>query len=372
MQRHRGWFASAAAAALFYTACATTGTTTSSEPGQPSTSAGQTAGTAGQQWAVKTREHVDLWLHGFAMLQADTALVPYFRRGYVSEMQSLRSRANATTQLDANRDRLRSRLAINAGLINAQFLPFYFDTFDEMMRAIDLVVRSDGNPRAAGDQQTASLIAMMAGYFPTSADRDWARLFAQSVRDEDSRFYRSYWDQQQRERAPVVTAVNNLWQNRYRAKFQSFLNNTRQTGGEIFLSLPLDGEGRTVSESSRENAVGVTFPARESDAVQSMYVIAHELVGQIVATAVRDNTTPSDQRAGLTDQYIAAGSVRGGAILLEKIAPELVDGFARYYLQSAGRPVGTSPMGSLATVFRLPDAIREAISRQIDTVLGGI
>jgi hypothetical protein len=364
MHLHRGWITSAAAA-LLLTACASGGTTT--DTGQSLPSGGETGGTAAQPWAIKTREHVDLWLHGFAMLQADTALVPYFRRGYASEMQSLRNRSNVTTQLDANRDRLRSRLNLNDRLVNAQFVPFYFDTFDEMSRAIDLLVRSEGNPRAAGDQQTAQLIALMAGYFPTAADQDWARLFIQSVRDEDSRFYRSYWDQQQRERASVLTAVGNLWQNTYRAKFQTFLNNTRQTGGEIFLSLPLDGEGRTVSESNRENATAVTFPARQADAVQSIYVIAHELVGQIVATAVRDNTTPSDARAGLTDQYIAAGAVRGGALLLQKVAPELVDGYTRYYLQSANRPTG-----SLATVFRLPDGILQAISRQIDTVLGGI
>jgi hypothetical protein len=370
MQLHRGWITSAAAAVLLLTACATAGTTT--DTSQPPTSGAQNVGGAGQAWAIKTREHVDLWLHGFAMLQADTALVPYFRRGYVAEIQSMRNRSNVTTQLDANRDRLRSRLTLNARLVNAQFIPFYFDTFDEMSRAIDLLIRSEGNPRAAGDQQTATLIALMAGYFPTTADQDWARLFIQSLRDEDSRFYRSYWDQQQRERTPVLTAVTDLWQNRYRTKFQTFLNNTRQTGGEIFLSLPLDGEGRTVSESNRENATAVTFPARDADAIQSIYVIAHELVGQIVSTAVRDNTTPSDARAGLTDQYIAAGAVRGGAILLQKIAPELVDGYMRYYLQSAGRPVGSNPATSLATVFGLPDPIREAIARQIDTVLGGI
>ncbi|HEY8163989.1 MAG TPA: hypothetical protein VIF83_00405 [Gemmatimonadaceae bacterium] len=364
MQIHRGWIAPAAAAALILTACATGGTTT--DTGQPAPG-GQTGETSVQPWAVKSREHVDLWLHGFAMLQADTALVPYFRRGYVSEMQALRNRSNVTTQLDANRDRLRSRLTLNDRLVNAQFVPFYFDTFDEMSRAVDLLIRSGGNPRAAGDQQTATLIALMAGYFPTTADQDWVRLFIQSLRDEDSRFYRSYWDQQQRERAAVLNAVSDLWQLTYRPKLQTFLNNTRQVGGEIFLSLPLDGEGRTVSESNRENATAVTFPARTADAVQSIYVIAHELVGQIVATAVRDNTTPSDTRAGLTDQYIAAGAVRGGAILLQKVAPELVDGYTRYYLQSANRPSGT-----LATVFRLPDGIIQAISRQIDTVLGGI
>jgi hypothetical protein len=368
MHVHLRW-AAGAAVCFALGGCATSGTAT--DTGQLPGPGGQ-AGTTTEPWAVKTREHVDLWLHGFAMLQADTALVPYFRRGYVGEMQSLRSRSNVTTQLDANRDRLRSRLTLNDRLVNAQFIPFYFDTFDEMSRAIELVIRSGGNPRAAGDQQTATLIALMAGYFPTAADQDWARLFIQSLRDENSRFYQSYWDEQQRQRAAVRTAVENLWLSRYRAKFQTFLNNTRQTGGEIFLSLPLDGEGRTVSESNRENATAVTFPAREADAIQSIYVIAHELVGQIVATAVRDNTSPSDQRAGLTDQYIASGAVRGGALLLQKVAPELVDGYSRYYLQSAGRPIGANVATSLTTVFRLPDPIIQAISRQIDTVLGGI
>lgn len=38
--------------------------------------------TAGPRWPVKTREHVDLWLHGFALLTDDTAAVPLFDRGY--------------------------------------------------------------------------------------------------------------------------------------------------------------------------------------------------------------------------------------------------------------------------------------------------
>jgi hypothetical protein len=31
---------------------------------------------------VKTREHIDLWLHGYALVQDDTAQVPFFERGY--------------------------------------------------------------------------------------------------------------------------------------------------------------------------------------------------------------------------------------------------------------------------------------------------
>ena len=40
------------------------------------------------------------------------------------------------------------------------------------------------------------MIQLLAGYFPSPLDRDWARLFVQSIRDENARFYRAYWDQQ--------------------------------------------------------------------------------------------------------------------------------------------------------------------------------
>lgn len=62
---------------------------------------------------MRVREHVDLWLHGFAMLHQDSSLVPYFRPGYRERLMGERQRANATTLLDAHGDRLRQRLAAN-------------------------------------------------------------------------------------------------------------------------------------------------------------------------------------------------------------------------------------------------------------------
>lgn len=306
------------------------------------------------------------------MIQDDTTTVPFFRRGYKAEMTDLKRRANVSTQLDVNTAKLRSRLSTNPQLVNAQFIPLYFDTFDELAQAADILYRSDGNPQAASSQEAASLIQLLAGYFPTQPDRDWLRLFVQSVRDEDLRFYRNYWNQQQGERATVVTSVDNVWQNTYRPRLQTFLNNTGQNSGEILLSLPLDGEGRTLNAGKRQNTSVVTFPMRPSDAIEAVYVIVHELAGNIVQTAVKDNVTPTDERMGLADRYIAAGSVRAGAILLQKVSPDLVDGYARYYLRSANKSVGTNATASLSLAFPLPDQIRGAIARQIDVVLGGI
>jgi hypothetical protein len=335
---------------------------------------GSTAGTSGNaqdsipatQWPVRTFEHVDLWLHGFAMIQDDTTLVPFFRRGYKAEMNDLKRRANVTTQLDANIANLRSRFAQNPRLVNAQFLPMYFGSLDEMLEALDVFDRAEGDPQRASSREMADLIQLVAGYFPNATDRQLARLFASSIKDENDRFYKAYWDQQQRERAPVVTAVTNEW-NTYRARLERFLNNTSQAGGEVILSLPLDGEGRTLTAGKQRNSTVVTFPPNSSSADEAIYVIAHEVVGQIVQTAVSDNVTPTETRQGLTDRYIAAGTVRGGALLLQKVAPELVAGYQAYYLRSAGR-TGSA----FETVFSLPVNVRDAIARQIDVVLGGI
>ena len=323
-------------------------------------------------WPVKTREHVDLWLHGYALLQEDTTFVPFFERGYSTNLIVLKNRANVVTQLDANRDRLRARIAINPALINAQFVPLAFSNWTELSQAVDLFVRAEGNPRAASSQQQLQAIAFLAAYFQTSADRDWLRLFVQSLNDESTKFYHSYWVQQQRERSNVLELVDTLWQRTYRPRMQRFLNNTQQAQGEVLLSLPLDGEGRSVTSGKQSNTITVTFPDRPNDAVEAIYVIAHEAVSGIAATAVTDNITPEQRRSGLGERYQSAAAVRGGALLLQRTSPEVLDGYMRYYLRSVNRAAGANVQTTFTSTFSLPETIRDALVRQLEVVLGGI
>jgi hypothetical protein len=323
-------------------------------------------------WPIKTREHVDLWLHGYAMLQDDTTRIPYFRRGYRDRMVVRRNQASVTSELDANRERLRARLATNPALVNGQFIPLFFESWDELRQGIDLFIRAEGEPRRASNQQVQRVIALLANYFPSTPDRNWLELFARSLTDESARFYHGYWVQEQQNRRPTLDAVDNLWTT-YKPKLQRFLNNTQQEAGDIFLALPLDGEGRTITFGSRENAIAVAFPDQPSDAVEAIYVIVHEIVGNVVNGVVRDNTTPAEQRGGALDRYASNALVRGGEMLLAKVAPELVDGYARYYLRAANVSAsGANPRAALATAFPLSDAIVQGISRQLDVVLGGI
>jgi hypothetical protein len=298
--------------------------------------------------------------------------VPFFKRGYSTNMIVLKNRANTVTQLDANRDKLRARLAVNPQLINAQFVPLSFSNWSELSQTVDLFVRANGDPRAASSQEQASAIAYLAAYFQTGADREWLRLFVQSLNDESTRFYHSYWVQQQRERSNVLELVDTLWQRTYRPRIQRFLNNTQQAQGEVLLSLPLDGEGRSLTSGKQMNTLTVTFPDRPSDAIEAIYVIAHEAVSGIASVAVSDNITPEQRRSGLAERYQSASAVRAGALLLQRTSPEILDGYMRYYLRSVNRAVGGNLQTTFNSTFSLPDTIRDALVRQLEVVLGGI
>jgi hypothetical protein len=361
-----------ASVVAFAAACASVGGGTGGTVtnGGAGATPGQTAPTT--IWPVKTREHVDLWLHGFAMLQEDTTFVPFFKRGYSTDMIVLKNKANVISQLDANHDKLRARLTTNPQLVNAQFVPLSFATWGDLTQTVDRFVQANGDPRAASSQGQAAAIAMLAAYFQTPADRDWLRLFVQSLNDESSKFYHSYWVEQQRERSNVLDLVDTLWQRTYRPRIQTFLNNTQQAQGSVLLSLPLDGEGRSVTSGKQSNTITVTFPERPSDAVEAIYVIAHEAVSGIASTAVNDNITPEQRRTGLGERYQSAAAVRGGALLIQRTSPEILDGYMRYYLKSVNRPVGANLQATFTTTFTLADTIRDALIRQLDVVLGGI
>jgi hypothetical protein len=326
--------------------------------------------TPAQAWPVITRMHVDLWLHGYAMLLRDTSTVPVFRRGYRDRVQGVKTQRGISTLLDANRERLQSRFALSPSLINGQFAPMYFANFDQMLQVINLFIRAEGNVSATNDPTLRQYFAILHSSYGTAADREWLRVFAESVEDERRKFYQEYWTSENGGRMGWIRATDTLWQNTYRSKLRRFLNNTQQENGEFILALTLGGEGRTVNFGARQNAVATTMP--DQDPREPIYVFVHEITSSIVSTAVNDNTTPTEQRAGLSARQVTIGTVRAGAMLLQRTAPELVQGYIRYYLTQAGLASSGDLNARFASAFPLPDAIRDAIDRQLDVVLGGI
>lgn len=328
---------------------------------------------AAGQWTVDAREHVDLWLHAFALVQADSSRVPFFRRGYHDSVIAQRKRTNVMSMIDVNSDKLSQRFVAFPNLVSAQFIPLYFTTWEETRQSAELFLRNQGNERNAGDLRSQQIVRLFAGYFPTEPDREWLRLFIQAVDDERGKFFVAYWRNQQQQRASARAAVDSLWRTTYRQRFARFLNNSGSDRGTIILSLPLNGEGRTLDVGQRNRLVAVNFPESSADAREALFTLAHEVSSSVTSIAIDDNTSPAEKRNGTGDRYASAALVRGGAMLLQRIAPELADGYARYYLRSARVPFTSGDaMAALALAFPLPDAIRAGIQRQIEVVLGGI
>jgi hypothetical protein len=325
-------------------------------------------------WRLATLEHADLWLHGFALLTSDTGHVPFFDRGYKQQVTALKRQKNIFSSLDANLADLQKGIAANPSLAaNGQFIAMYFQSFQEIVTATDFFIRSSGNPRAARDPQVAQEIAILASVFRTQADRNWLRLFVQSLQDENNRFFHAYWTGEQQARGAAFSAVSEAWSSKFYPKLSRFLNNTQQTSGQLVLSIPLGGEGRTINDGKQSNLIAVEFPKTLDAANEAIYAFVHEAVAQLAQEAINDNTTPAEQRSGTANEYIGNGAVRGGAVLIQRLFPDLAPDYMRYYLRALGRPVPTGdPVAAFAAAFPLPAQILDAMTRQIDVVLGGI
>ena len=366
------------ATTLLVMACASAGMGTSESTAGSSTASTGTPTNTGTTrapgaWRVMTLEHVDLWLHGFALLTSDTGHVPFFARGYKQRINAAKRQRNVFTQLDANQQDLSARFAANPALTNGQFVAMYFGSFQEIVNATDLFIRANGEPRASNDPQIQQEIALLAANFRSPADRNWLRLFVQSLQDESNRFFHAYWTGEQQARGAAYAAFQEQFQSRWYPKLARFLNNTQQSAGQLVLSLPLGGEGRTVNDGKQSNLIAVEFPPTIDAAPEALFGFVHEAVAKLAEEAIADNTTAAEQRSGVTVGYSGNGAVRGGALLLQRVAPELVPAYMRFYLATLGQSAPSGdPSAAFSAAFALPTAILNAMSKQIDVVLGGI
>ena len=326
-----------------------------------------------QPWPVKTREHVDLWLHAFALLQDDTATVPIFDRGYRERMTIAKNARGVYTKFDEQRTALAANPVTARHYLDAQFLPLYFGTWAEMQQAVTYFLRAEGDPRRANNREVQGIVAFLAQGFPKPEDRAWLQQFMEAVQAEYDGFYKAWWLEQFRARERALAVTDSLWQSSWRPGLQRYLGYTQQAGGDVVLSMVLGGEGRAVPAGERQNQFALPFPSSADSAEVLLYVFAHEAASAIARVAVNDNLTPAQQRQGLGETLIAHGLVRGGALLVEQVLPGGGERYARYYLAQMGR---TAPEGgalaALEQAFPMPDAIVAEMKRQIALSYQGI
>ena len=116
-----------------------------------------------------------------------------------------------------------------------------------------------------------------------------------------------------RRRERTLAAVDVIWQGELRPRLQNFLNHSEQPNGDLILSLALEGEGRTVTDTRALGQVAVGFPDSPDHAMDALYAFAHEVVGPLTGPAVEDNTTPAEKRSGVATVIGSYALVRGSS-----------------------------------------------------------
>jgi hypothetical protein len=359
----RALTALAALPALLATGCA----------GTQSTAAPIARPQGGTQWPVKTREHVDLWLHSFALIVDDTATVPLFARGYRDAVTVEKNRRNLFTDLDANRTQLAAAIRATPSYEGAQFLALYFGSWEEMRQAFEYFLRAEGDPNRASNREVQAIVAFLAQQFPRAEGRTFARRLLGAVESERDRFHHAWWLEEQRARTPALARIDSLWQGRWRPALQRYLNHTQQQNGDLIVSMALGGEGRSVPAGKQLSQYAVGWPRTADSAEVAIFTFIHEAAGTIARVAVDDHLTPAQQREGLGARLSSAGYVRGGALLVEKVDPAAAERYARYYLAQMGRPVpATGALAALEAAFPMPAEMIASLKRQIEVAFGGI
>lgn len=327
----------------------------------------------GPQWPVKSREHVDLWLHGFALLMDDTATVPLFARGYAQHVTVEKNRRAVYTALDSLRPSLLATLRQRPVLEGAQFVALYFGSWTELRQGFEYFRRAEGEPRNVSDRDAQLVVAVLAEQFPRKEDREFALRFVQALADEQARFHHAWWLEEQRARGAGLAAFDSLWQAKWRPALQPYLNHTQQATGDLLLVRALGGEGRAVPARQNLSQYAVAWPATADSAEVALFTFVHEAAGAVAAVAVNDHLTPAQQREGLGARLMATALVRGGAMLAAKVEPAMAERYARWYLAQAGRPVpATGALEALAAAFPMPAEMIASMQRQVDLGFTGI
>ena len=331
-------------------------------------------------WPVKTRYGVDLWLHGYAMLVSDTSRTPAFRVDYRDAMIVAKNSRNITTQLDDNAEQLRHGLRVNPRLLGGARLALREGSWEEMGNDIAAFLTS-GEEEPSGKKRpsvlttwkrtphpaagTTDMMAALGSIYRTDSDRAWLKLFALSLTDEHSKFYERYWRDQQHALRPVLASVDSQFSQRYLKQLRSYLRGVQLPTGEIVLSLPLGGEGRSILEGQHSVAIG--FPATADSSLDAVYEFAHEAVSGVAEQAVRERISPAEFRAGAAAQLESPAKIRGGALLLERAVPELVAGYERHYLSIARVRLDGGNIDSVfVRAFPLRQAIIDGMDKQLD------
>jgi hypothetical protein len=329
-------------------------------------------------WQVTTAEYIALWYHALAYARTavppESTVLPRFAPGYVERIVARKRQQGVyPTPLDeraAEFGRIFGSSDVYQGL---EFLPLYFRDAEALYSGISLWNRAGGNPYSAGSPEAAQIVAFLSQLFPRPAERQAVVEWVALVQEEDSAFYAAYWASQAATNQAAVTAVQQEWDALTPALSQ-FLEYTRSRRGQLFLTPALGAEGRTVLSQTSVPRVAVLEPPATQPG-QAVWSLVHELLYPLVGDVIRENVAPARIRELGEERLSSLAALRGGAILLQRTAPQRVDEYRRFFLEAAGHPAparSAELAAAFDAAFPLSPELLRGLEAAVDMALAGI
>jgi hypothetical protein len=338
-----------------------------------------------RDWQFHTAEHIALWYHGLAHTGTAAALtqdvLPLYDPVYVEQIAAARRAAGVPeTALERQAGEF-STLFRGAGVWSQlEFLPLYFDNVDALMGGLRVWEQLGGDPRRAGNQETAAAVALLSGFFPTAAQRRSLSEWRVLLEEERRLFHASHWAAVQPELQRVAAAAAAEW-TPLAAQLRPLLNYFGLAGGDVYLVPALGPEGRLLPRGAGRPRVAVEVPGLHGEAAAPglsparhvVYSFIHELFYPFAGESVREHVSPARARELGAERLELNTAVRAGAMALERLAPGHLDGYRRYYLHAAGRAAaGAIGASDFEAAFPLPPELASALAQELERALAGI
>jgi hypothetical protein len=288
-------------------------------------------------WVVRRDAFAELWYHGLATVGADDyGPLPLYSAAHVRTARDAKRARGLTTPLDSSAHTLRAVFASDSSFDALHFVPLYFVGVEPgaALTALHEALTSR-QATSTVPLALAARAAAVARSIPGARNRQALLTFVDAlavewltvVRDE-----RAMWPPSTR----MLLDLQRAWDARFAKPLSSYLAAGGRSRGTIVVVPALGGEGRIVSLRGGNSVVMVSADPVAGLDDAPLFAAVRELSFSLLDELPPARLTAGrDRLAAEREREVAA--VRGGALLLEAVAPSLAPSYRRVFM---GRMAG--------------------------------
>ena len=314
-------------------------------------------------WLVRRDAFAELWYHGLATVGADDyGPLPLYSASYARTVREAKRARGLITRLDSLAPTLRAVFAGDSSFDALHFVPLYFVGTEPGVALTALREALAGNRAgSAVPLPLAARAAAVAHSIPGTRHRQALLTFVDAlavewrtvVRDEPATWQPS---------ARTLDELQRAWDSRFSMPLSSYLAAGERSRGTIVVVPALGREGRVVSLRADVSVVMVSADPVAGVDDAPLFAAVREL-----AFALLDEVPPVRLTAGhsrlAAEREREVAAVRGGAMLLEAVAPSLAPSYRRVFMAGAAGQRNSSFEREYPLHPRAESALRAAAAR---------